>query len=315
MNNPRFIYRMHATLEGKIKRNRYLPFVDTINNIDFNTNIISMQNSRGETLLHIAIKFKRIHIIQYLVNHCEYLKTIKNYRGETPFFYACKYGYIFIVRLFLNNVDYRSFIDIKDNNLYSPLLKSYKANHLPIANLLLEKGADWNVMARDGYVIPQYFIYNFINRRRFQQLSFSPISSPLSNRLSTFSTPAPSSPPTPSSPQVTISYPEPSLEFPANSSADSATEQFTFGSFNTFDVNFLLDDSPLKLVKPNNEIINLIKELYVDKKEMCPVAYEPLTLETTSITSCYHFFNKDAIENWFKTKNTCPVCRERCEIW
>jgi SUMO ligase MMS21 Smc5/6 complex component len=88
------------------------------------------------------------------------------------------------------------------------------------------------------------------------------------------------------------------------------------GIFNTFEQNFFEeDDSKLKVIKPNNEIINTIKKLYIDKNETCPITYESLTIETISITSCYHVFNKDAITNWFKTKNNCPVCRERCEIW
>ena len=333
MSNPHFIYRIHYSLERKIKRNRYIPFIDLINNISNNNtnnntninNIVFLKNSRGETLLHTAVKFKRTNIIQYLLNNFNNLKIYKNYRGETPFFHACKSGYMFIVRLFLNCQDFMSFINIKDNSLYSPLLKSYKNGHFPIANLLLEKGADWNIMSNDGYVIPQSFVYNFINRnnRRFHNLSLSPISSP----SPTPSTPSPSSPPTPypiHRPYTSISMSpliDDYLSLPniISVAADSATEQFTFGSFNTFDINFLseerLDEPKLKVIKPNIEIINAIKELYINKKEMCPITYEPLKIETTSITSCYHLFNKDAIENWFKTKNTCPVCREKCEIW
>ena len=192
MNNPRFIYRTHESLERKIKENRYIPFISLINNNRNNiNNIITLKNSRGETLLHIAVKFKRINILQYLIHNFRNLKIYKNYRGETAFFYACKFGYIFIVRLFLNYSDYMSYINIKDNFNYSPLLKSYKFLHIPVANVLLEKGADWNVIASDGYVIPQIFIFNFINRDnlRFQQLSLSPLMSPsnsLSNSLSNY---------------------------------------------------------------------------------------------------------------------------------
>jgi hypothetical protein len=289
MTNPRFIYNVHASLERKIKRNRYLSFIDLLNNINLNLNsIIFLKNFRGETLLHTAVKFKRTNIIQYLLNNFSNLKMYKNHLGETPFFYACKVGYIYIVRLFLR-YDFICFINEKDNNLYSPLLKSYSNGHFPIANLLLEKGADWNVIARDGYVIPQNYIYNFINRNntRFHRLSLSPIQSPLSS--------------TPSS-----------LSPPVDPFFDS--EQL-LGIFNTFEQNFFEDVSKIKVIKPNNEIINTIKKLYIDKNETCPITYESLTIETISITSCYHVFNKDAITNWFKTKNNCPVCRERCEIW
>jgi len=56
MSNPHFIYRIHSSLERKIKRNRYIPFIDLINNIsnnisNNNTNINSivfLKNSRGE---------------------------------------------------------------------------------------------------------------------------------------------------------------------------------------------------------------------------------------------------------------------------
>jgi ankyrin repeat protein len=263
-----FNYRIHSLLEKKIKRNQYMSFIDLITGLTNTTNtpninnIISLSNLRSETLLHIAVKFKRINIIQYLLNNFIQLKIVKNSKGETPFFQACKYGYIYIVRLFLNSQDFMSFINIKDNYNYSPLLKSYKKRHYPIATLLLEKGADWNVMSIDGYIIPQNFIYNFINRNnmRFQQLIFSPISSPRINLNKT-------------------------------------------------------ENTILKVIKPNIEIINTIKQLYINKNELCPITYEPLTIETSSITSCYHAFDKNAIQDWFKTKNNCPVCREKCEIW
>jgi len=53
----------------------------------------------------------------------------------------------------------------------------------------------------------------------------------------------------------------------------------------------------------------LIKEC-IDKKEICPISMEPLEATTVAITSCFHFFSKQSIEEWLKTNQTCPQCRE-----
>ena len=52
----------------------------------------------------------------------------------------------------------------------------------------------------------------------------------------------------------------------------------------------------------------------IDKKEICPISMEPLDATTIAITSCFHFFSKQSIEEWLKTNQTCPQCRESTSL-
>ena len=47
----------------------------------------------------------------------------------------------------------------------------------------------------------------------------------------------------------------------------------------------------------------------VAKEEICPISWEPLKRETVCVTSCGHFFKKDALAMWREESNLCPVCR------
>jgi hypothetical protein len=52
----------------------------------------------------------------------------------------------------------------------------------------------------------------------------------------------------------------------------------------------------------------------IDKKEICPISMEPLDATEIAITSCFHFFSKQSIEEWLKTNQTCPQCRETTSL-
>jgi hypothetical protein len=52
----------------------------------------------------------------------------------------------------------------------------------------------------------------------------------------------------------------------------------------------------------------------IEKKEICPISMEPLEATTIAITSCFHFFRKQSIEEWLKTNQTCPQCRETTSL-
>jgi SUMO ligase MMS21 Smc5/6 complex component len=55
----------------------------------------------------------------------------------------------------------------------------------------------------------------------------------------------------------------------------------------------------------------------VAKKDVCPITMEQFDLSSTELTSCYHLFEKDAIETWLSDKNNkskCPVCKQVCKL-
>ena len=42
----------------------------------------------------------------------------------------------------------------------------------------------------------------------------------------------------------------------------------------------------------------------------CPICYEKMTKETSTITSCKHMFHRKCLERWTEERQTCPLCRE-----
>jgi hypothetical protein len=56
-------------------------------------------------------------------------------------------------------------------------------------------------------------------------------------------------------------------------------------------------------------ILNGYIESLVTKKELCPILMNELTLDSTCITPCNHAMSKEALDSWFETNESCPVCR------
>lgn len=59
-------------------------------------------------------------------------------------------------------------------------------------------------------------------------------------------------------------------------------------------------------------VTSLLLEDAISKKQDCPITMEPITKETSAVTSCYHVFDRDAIASWLVTHTTCPVCKQTC---
>jgi len=59
-------------------------------------------------------------------------------------------------------------------------------------------------------------------------------------------------------------------------------------------------------------ILNGYIESLITKKELCPVLITELALETTCVTPCGHAISKEALDSWFQSSQTCPVCRTPC---
>ena len=62
-------------------------------------------------------------------------------------------------------------------------------------------------------------------------------------------------------------------------------------------------------IKIPGHVIQLLTEDAVKRNEICPITLEPITSETSSMTSCFHMFDTAAIERSLTTNRNCPVCR------
>lgn len=61
-------------------------------------------------------------------------------------------------------------------------------------------------------------------------------------------------------------------------------------------------------------IAKLIAEDASMREEMCPITMETINPQTAKVTSCYHVFDGQAIDEWLSTKSTCPVCKQDCTV-
>jgi hypothetical protein len=76
--------------------------------------------------------------------------------------------------------------------------------------------------------------------------------------------------------------------------------------------------SVASLVPSNNRkglpphVAKLILADSISKNEDCPISCDTITMENGSVTSCGHVFCKSSLDDWFKIKNECPVCKQVC---
>jgi hypothetical protein len=72
-------------------------------------------------------------------------------------------------------------------------------------------------------------------------------------------------------------------------------------------------DGPVSRPEP---IPQFVAEALLAKavKETCPITMEPLVAGQTSATSCFHLFQKNALEEWLAKNTTCPVCKRECSV-
>ena len=64
----------------------------------------------------------------------------------------------------------------------------------------------------------------------------------------------------------------------------------------------------IQLDIPQHVVQRLIKYA-IQNKECCPITLNPIVAETSTITSCFHVFEKEAIQHSLRMNDTCPVCR------
>jgi hypothetical protein len=61
-------------------------------------------------------------------------------------------------------------------------------------------------------------------------------------------------------------------------------------------------------------ISRLVAQDAIARNEICPITMDPITIETCSVTSCFHVFERDALALWHVTNKTCPVCKQDCAV-
>lgn len=52
----------------------------------------------------------------------------------------------------------------------------------------------------------------------------------------------------------------------------------------------------------------------IEKNDICPISMEPIELNNSAVTSCFHIFERNCIQNWLESHSNCPVCKQTCKI-
>jgi hypothetical protein len=72
---------------------------------------------------------------------------------------------------------------------------------------------------------------------------------------------------------------------------------------------------PVPVALPDPIPLRIARLIAEDSKdENCPITMNKITPFTCSVTSCFHVFDSDALDEWTTTNNTCPVCRKLCSV-
>ena len=71
------------------------------------------------------------------------------------------------------------------------------------------------------------------------------------------------------------------------------------------------DPEPVFLTAPPEPIPLFVAEALLSNTE-CPITMDPVQKGAAAVTSCFHVFQRDAIEQWLEKHNTCPVCKKTC---
>jgi hypothetical protein len=75
--------------------------------------------------------------------------------------------------------------------------------------------------------------------------------------------------------------------------------------------------SEVRIVEKKTEMEPIplfVAEALLEKASDCPISMEPLKKGEVAATSCFHLFQRDALETWRQTNDTCPVCKKTCAI-
>jgi ankyrin repeat protein len=126
-----------------------------------NNNIINLQNSFGETPLHIACNLESIEMIKLILDN-KANPNIYDQTHLTPIFYAITLSNSEIVELLLK---YNTDINLQDINGNVPIIYAFQEKNEKIYNLLLEKFNNYNAINLNGRTVLHNLLYDIMNEK------------------------------------------------------------------------------------------------------------------------------------------------------
>jgi len=242
----------------------------------------------GRTILHVAAFFNKPRIIEMMLDEYRIIDNLRDGQRKTAFIVAASKGHMRCLRL----LQTRGNINFADERGMTPLLISYKNDHYEIANYLLRSGADYRYIARDGFRVPNEYVYRIMPHLRPQP---SPITRRRSIRRESSSRQA-----------VDDVF---ARQARIQMDMTMAREILTAYSF-----GLSVPEPPVTAAVPlepsaempvhfKNEFI----EMAIALKKTCSICLEPFEKDKTVFTKCSHLLCSGCFQDPRLTK--CPLCR------
>ena len=109
--------------------------------------VVKDRNKSGQTPLHIAVEFKKSHVIAELMQH-RVDPNVHDNQKSTPLHIACKNGDLITAKLLINN---GASINFQDKNGFTPLHLAIRNGKPHIVKLLAQRiNCNLNVKDKDG---------------------------------------------------------------------------------------------------------------------------------------------------------------------
>ena len=239
------------------------------------------------TILHVAAFFNKPDIIQMSRNY-GIVDNVQDMQGKTALLVAASKGHMRCVELLLTNDN----IDIRDNRGMTPLLESYKNNHLAITSVLLRAGANYNHVANNSYRIPLGYVSRILPNARMPRRT--PIVRPRERVRQSF---------------TRVDIDNLFIRQAQRMITQEENRQREIDIFGSF--VFEVPARPAVPLEPSAEMPAHFKNEFIEMaialKKSCSICLEPFEKDKTVFTKCSHLLCSGCFQDSRLTK--CPLCR------
>ena len=143
------------------------PYRKNINSVQNQATSINYQDNKGQTLLMLlAEKDEHNKIMKFALEQLSADSNLQNRKGQTALHFAVIAGNIFMVKLLLQH---NSLLDIQDHEGKTPLFCAVEKNHVEIADLLLQAGANRKLGLFENGEAPQEKAHSLAMRAVFKE--------------------------------------------------------------------------------------------------------------------------------------------------
>ena len=132
-------------------------YIDCVNLLLQNTDIMRKQDAHGDTALHLASKYGCNAIVKKMAQMIKNVDKLVNDNGNTPLHSACANGQIGAVEILIKN---KANIEARDLFGATPLLIAAQHGNIEVLKFLLDLGADITAQDDEGETALHKAVFN-----------------------------------------------------------------------------------------------------------------------------------------------------------